>query len=251
MITLLVVAGIICLVYYAACAVYAGVSSSYLWIWLIGGLLCLAGAFFLYLEKDGTVSIGFLPELKIILMIVFLLFFILFCVVEGKILGGMKSSEVQNLDYLIVLGAQVKNGHPTRALHWRIGRACEYLSKNPNTKAVLSGGQGPDESISEADCMFEGLTGLGIAPDRLIMENKSTNTDENFQYSLGLIDRNVSIGVVTSNFHVYRSCSIGKKISGRKLAGIPAPVKDLMLPHYMVREFLAVIKDLLTGHMDW
>ena len=72
---------------------------------------------------------------------------------ECIVIGGMHEVPPKNLDYLIVLGARVENGKPSRALAKRIRAAEEYLKENPETQVIVSGGQGPDESMSEASAM--------------------------------------------------------------------------------------------------
>lgn len=244
--------GILCLVYYLACVIYAGIRSSYLWLWLAGGLLCLAGALFLYYgEKQNMVwDIPF--AVKIVLLLAAAAILLCFAVVEARILEQADKRIMPNLDYIIVLGAQVKKKGPSRALQHRIDTAYDYLCTNGGTTAVLSGGRGADEPETEASCMARALESRGISPKRLICEEKSVNTDENFKYSMSLIEEeDASIGVVTNNFHLYRAIAIGEKQWGRKVYGIAAPSHSIMQLHYLVREFLAIIKDTLTGHMDW
>ena len=111
----------------------------------------------------------------------------------------------KNLDYIIVLGAHVDGTRMTLALLERARRALLYLEENPGTKAVLSGGKGTGENISEAEAMYRYLTGHGIDGSRLILEEKSTSTKENLAFSLRKIGTcNCSVGVVTNNFHVWR-----------------------------------------------
>ena len=110
----------------------------------------------------------------------------------------------KNLDYIIVLGAHVDGTRMTLALLERSRRALLYLEENPGTKAVLSGGKGDGENISEAEAMYRYLTGHGIDGDRLIREEESTSTKENLEFScrkIGTTD--CSVGVVTNNFHVW------------------------------------------------
>ena len=97
----------------------------------------------------------------------------------------MKARE--NLDYIIVLGAHVDGTRMTLALLERTRRALLYLEENPGTRAVLSGGMGDGERISEAEAMYRYLTEHGIDGGRLIREERSTNTKENLDYSLELI----------------------------------------------------------------
>ena len=89
----------------------------------------------------------------------------------------------KNLDYIIVLGAHVDGTRMTLALLERARRALLYLEENPGTKAVLSGGKGDGENISEAEAMYRYLTGHGINGDRLMREEESTSTKENLEFS--------------------------------------------------------------------
>lgn len=84
----------------------------------------------------------------------------------------MKARE--NLDYIIVLGAHVDGTRMTLALLERTRRALLYLEENPGTRAVLSGGMGDGERISEAEAMYRYLTEHGIDGGRLIREERST-----------------------------------------------------------------------------
>ena len=123
----------------------------------------------------------------------------------------------------------------------RLETAEAYLEKYPDTKAVLSGGQGPGEHISEAECMFRYLTKAGISEERLIKEDLSTTTVEN-------LERN-TVGVVTNNFHVYRSMRIAKKSGYLQVCGIAAPSRTVLQLHYLVRECFALTKEILQKNI--
>ena len=90
----------------------------------------------------------------------------------------------KDLDYIIVLGAHVDGTRLTLALLERTRRACQYLKDNPGTRAVLSGGKGSGEAVSEAQAMYRYLTGHGISGARLLKEETSANTRENIAFSL-------------------------------------------------------------------
>ena len=127
----------------------------------------------------------------------------------------------KDLDYLIVLGAHVEGTRMTRALLERTRRAFSYLCENPRTRAVLSGGMGTGEQITEAQAMYNYLTEHGIDERRLILEEHSTNTKENLEFSLKEIGTlNASVGVVTNHFHVFRGVMIGKKCGCKKASVI-------------------------------
>lgn len=132
----------------------------------------------------------------------------------GCVLYGSTKSEAQS-NTAIVLGCKVNGESPGPFLRSRINAAYDYLSKNPEAVAVLSGGQGAGENISEAECMFRSLTEKGIDPSRLFIEDKSTNTQQNFNYSLkilqenGITDNNIT--VITNDFHEYRAGKFAEK----------------------------------------
>ena len=156
----------------------------------------------------------------------------------------------KNLDYIIVLGAHVDGTRPTLALLERIRRALEYLEENPRTRAVLSGGRGEGEQISEAQAMYNYLTEHGIAGERLLLEERSVNTKENLAFSLELLgDVTCSVGVVTNNFHVFRGVAIGRKCGCRDICGIPSRYRSWRLLIYIPREILAILKDKLMGNL--
>ena len=109
---------------------------------------------------------------------------------------------------VIVLGCKVNGTAPSKYLYDRCRAAAEYLNENPDAVAILSGGQGPDEAISEAQCMENVLTQMGISKDRLYQENQSTNTMENIAFSSKIIEENglsTEVVIVTNEFHEYRA----------------------------------------------
>ena len=155
-----------------------------------------------------------------------------------------------DLDYIIVLGAHVRGTVLTKALFERCRKGLEYLERNPGTKAVLSGGQGTGEDITEAEAMMRYFLSEGIAADRLIPEPRSTNTKENLAFSLALIgDKSCAIGIVTNHYHVFRGVAIGKKQGCTDIHGIYAPYRSWRLLWYIPREILAILKDRIKGNL--
>ena len=94
-------------------------------------------------------------------------------------------------DYIIVLGSKVNGTKPSYSLQYRIDKAAEYLKSHEKAIAIVSGGKGKGEDISEALAMKNELMKLNIAEDRIIMEDKSTSTDENIKFSKPLIPDNM------------------------------------------------------------
>lgn len=129
-------------------------------------------------------------------------------------------------EYILVLGCRVREDGPSVPLQERIQCAYDYLIAHPSTVCVVSGGKGADEPISEAQCMFEHLVDMGIAPERILLEEKATCTMENITFSLQLLEektdvRPESVGLVSSDYHLYRAQSMAKSC-GVKTVGIPA-----------------------------
>jgi uncharacterized SAM-binding protein YcdF (DUF218 family) len=169
---------------------------------------------------------------------------VFFLFLERKILLCTQQIPPAGLDYIIVLGARVNGTIPSAALTRRIRCAERYLAHNPDTKVIVSGGQGPGEKLTEAAAMTKALLGAGIADERILQETDSTSTEENLRYSAklyGCMDKKV--GIVTSDFHVYRSLMLARDLGYRECYGIPSQSEIVSLPNYLVREFFAVIKE--------
>jgi len=115
------------------------------------------------------------------------------------------SENSKKVDYLIVLGSQLENEQISKTLEYRLDETYDYLLKNPRCIAVLSGGYTSSQTLSEAQAMFNYLTAKGISEDRLLIEDKSTDTKTNIINAKKLISTESSVGVLTSNYHVVRS----------------------------------------------
>ena len=155
-------------------------------------------------------------------------------------------------DYIIVLGCAIrKDGTPTPLLRGRLDRALAFAREQEKTTGkapvfVLSGGQGPDEVISEAACMARYLSEQGVGEERMILEDRSTDTEENMGNSKALIfarDPGAKVAFSTTNYHVFRSGLKARRVKMRAL-GMGAKTKWYFWPNAAVREFVG----LLTQH---
>ncbi len=180
---------------------------------------------------------------------------ILLCA-EGLLLGfiaiyGQFDNVTYSEDALIVLGAGIKGEEVTLPLRYRLDKAVEYYEKNPNAVIVVTGGKGFRESITEARAMEKYLLKCGVKGDRIIKEEKATSTNENMRFSKEILDTyfegEYNVGVITNNFHIYRSVQIAKSESFEKVTHMNADMwwYDL-LPCYL-RESLAVLKMWVMG----
>ncbi len=166
------------------------------------------------------------------------------------VVSGMTQSAPANMDYLIVLGARVEQDGPSPALTRRLNAAMAYLENSPDTLVIASGGQGSDEPVSEAECIRSELIRRGIAPERILIEDKSTDTMQNIAYSMALMDdHSKSAGIVTNNFHVWRAERLAKAAGLENARGIAAQYTGYTLFHYMVREVICITVEFLRGNL--
>lgn len=146
-----------------------------------------------------------------------------FCTIEGCIIGNMNAQGEPDLDYVIVLGAQVRESGPSKALRYRLDRTIDYLEENPDTICIVSGGQGHNEPFAEAQGMADYLQKHGIAENRIIQESKSESTMENIVNSKKLMrQENASVGIVTNDFHMFRALQIAHANGLKQAQGIAA-----------------------------
>lgn len=168
----------------------------------------------------------------------------------GRILTQFRAKAPENLDVLVVLGAQIRPDGPCRALNYRLDTAAAYLKAHPQTRCVVSGGKGDNEPESEAAAMARVLIQKGIAPERIALEDRSTSTVENLRFSAEVIGSlNQRVGIATNNFHVYRSLKLAKKAGYTEVFGLAAPSTALYLPNNVLREIFGLVKDKLAGNL--
>lgn len=168
-----------------------------------------------------------------------------FIIVEIPIIKNSRADEDCGRPYLVVLGAAVHGDVPSLALTNRMRGALEYLNENPNSVVIASGGQGKGENKSEAQAMYDWFTANGVAPERIIMEDKSTSTLENLKNSFAIIrergdDPEGNVTVVSSAYHLYRA-KLYARMLGVEVAGFPGkwdyPIATL---NYYIREAFGV-----------
>lgn len=173
-------------------------------------------------------------------------------VTEALVIEASFGDPEESCDYVVVLGAMVREDGPAPSLQDRIVAAYDYLTAHPDVIAVVSGGQGPDESVSEAQCMYDELTRMGIAPERIWMEDKATSTWENLQFTLNLIEdrtgiRPTKLGIISSEYHMLRA-GIFADAAGIESVGIPAEtsVFSQKINHFM-REVAGIWHYIILG----
>lgn len=164
-------------------------------------------------------------------------------------LWGRKDRVTYTEEVAIVLGAGIRGEEVTSSLKFRLDKAMEYHRKNPAAYILVTGGLGPQESVTEAFAMEKYLLAQGVDKAKIIKEEKSTTTAENFRFSKELLDarfpKDYRIVVITNAFHIFRATAIAKHAGYQDAhhlhAGLPW---YYVLPNYL-RESLAVLKMLL------
>ncbi len=242
-------------------------------IWLVVFILMLVGSI-LYFFSAGHAALGLLlcvcSALLVIrtilravrraiwlvirkpLAIVLVIVLIAMAATLVPILFAVESQPQASCDYLILLGAGVNGDEPSPILQDRIEKAYTYLAEHPDTICIATGGKGDGENLSEAQCIFNKLTEMGIAPERIWLEDRATSTVENFKYSLALLEekgssKNAKLGVLSSEFHLFRA-SLMAKDNGIKPIFIAAPTDQVIVrANYTVREIFALWKYLIIG----
>lgn len=145
---------------------------------------------------------------------------------------------------IIVLGSGLKDGKEvTPLLASRVDKGIEAYRENAGSKLILSGGRGADEKISEGQAMKNYACLQGVPEHDIIVENKSTTTNENLLFSKALIDEQDDVGnilVVTNRYHVLRALLLAKQL-GIACDGRGAKTKLYFSINAFVREWIAYL----------
>ena len=204
-------------------------------------LACLAAAFLLFLLLPGKLHI------MLIVLIVLAVTVLIAALVPVVLAAGGDGNF--DADYVIVLGAGVNGESPSLSMVDRLLSAKEYLETHPDAVAILSGGQGRGEDLTEAEAMHRWLTENGVEAKRLILEDRAASTLENLKYSFALIPDAgaASVAVVSSEYHLYRAKYLAETL-GYRVGGIPAKTSlPVLKVNYFLREALGLIYYTLFG----
>lgn len=189
-----------------------------------------------------------------ILRVIGLFFIIVFCVM-GLSYYSIISEKNATIDHIhkteaiVILGAGLWGDQVSPQLGLRLQTAYDLMASNRNLKVIVSGGQGADELTSEANAMKLYLVALGADEKKIYLEDQSTSTVENLTFSFKIIKSlgisSDKIAVVTTDFHIYRSKFIAKRL-GYTIQGHAAPNIESIALKNTAREVIALIKDFLT-----
>jgi uncharacterized SAM-binding protein YcdF (DUF218 family) len=179
---------------------------------------------------------------------------IIFFVLEGLIIYTGTIEDDSITDYVLVLGAGINKEQISKSLRFRLDKAIEYNKIHDTVPIIVSGGMGKDEDITEALAMKRYLVSNGVDKNNIIMEEKSTNTYENFEFSKIIMENksrekdNISVTLITNRFHMFRAKYIGIN-TGLKIYCYSAKNEVITSLNFYVRESFAYIKELIYHYI--
>ncbi len=214
-----------------------------------GGCTIIYGLL-LYFQKSKNKALSVTAKVcKITAWVLIFAFIISFAIVESKIISAVQTTD-ESCDYLLVLGCSVRGTELTRAARARADAAIEYLEKNPECTAILCGGTGKKDKISEAQAFYNYMTDKGIDKSRLIKEEKSIDTRQNINFAKEFMPdvNGLSVAVVTNDFHLYRSTIIMKKAGFTDIYCVNGPTPNVPFLHLCLylREYFSVMLEYLN-----
>jgi uncharacterized SAM-binding protein YcdF (DUF218 family) len=217
---------------------------------LVGGLVFL---FIFDRFASGSVREVMLHDLFANLFAAVYLYFE--CMLIGAIVADSIAARYEpepDKDFLIILGCGIrKDGTPSPLLRGRIDRALSFAARQKEQTGrdlifVTSGGRGPDEPISESASMKRYLLEQGVPEERIVEEDRSTDTFENMKFSkekIQAINPEGKVAFATTNYHVFRGGLCARRVKMRAV-GMGSDTKWYFWPNAAVREFVG----LLTAH---
>ena len=170
------------------------------------------------------------------------IFYIIFIMVMYTLTSWLNLINIntKKLNYIVVLGAGLLGKKVTPLLASRINRGIEIYHKNPDSKLIMSGGQGPDEEIPESHAMAAYAEEHGAPKSDIIIEDRSKSTNQNLKFSHQLMKPNSTFCIVTNSYHVYRALVLAKR-QGLQCIGYGAKTKWYFTLNAFIREFIAYL----------
>ncbi|WP_285538171.1 YdcF family protein [Brucella sp. NBRC 12950] len=162
------------------------------------------------------------------------------------------TANLPSANSILVLGSGTPNCAASSTLQSRLNKALELASNWPTSRIIVSGGVDFGLRCSEASVMADFLAAKGFSTNRIMLEERSTSTDENLRFSANILSANGislddTIALVTSDFHVARAMRIARKAGFTSIQGIPAPTPLYLRYNAWLREYFANISGFLLG----
>lgn len=199
------------------------------------------------INESKYLSNGF-KIIKIVLCVAFIGFF----AIEATIISYPKHND-EKADYFLVLGAGLTNRKtPNLILQGRLEAVLKCIETSDSGYIVLSGGRGVDEDLPESEAMSKYLQERGVDDKRIIIEDESRNTYQNFKYSKKKIEEHsrkaldeINVKVITTDFHAFRSSILAKRNGYANFDNYSSSTVWYLIPVTYTREAFAVVKSVL------
>ena len=145
--------------------------------------------------------------------------------------------------FAVVLGMALENGEPGGDLLLRVRTAENLAKSDPEVTLILTGGNPDSAGRTEAAVMRDLLTARGVSGERIVPEDRSSDTVANFRNSARLCAPDDPVVVVTSNYHMNRAVRLAKKAGFTRIRRLPAPARALTYPANVMWEVVMEIHD--------
>ena len=238
--SLILVAGMLLFINTAFMAVVSNFNSGLIFSGIFAILLILYGKYFERLVKIRWLTFATITAFSLLFALVLFITFY-----------GIADNATFAEEAVIVLGAGINGENVTKPLAERLGKAVEYHMKNPDAIIVVSGGQGFQETITEALAMERFLLAMGIPKRNIVREERSTSTYTNLSNSKDLLDEifkkeAYNITLITNSFHIYRATRVARTV-GFNCTHYHAKTEWYAIPTSYLRECVAVVKVWIMG----
>ena len=232
---------------YAICVYLVGSGTFSFLIWIAAAIFFLA----IFIFTKGDIWQKIPKVFRWLFSIVITICLGVYIVCQVCLISHFGDKGQPDLDYIIVLGAQMRDDRPSVVFKSRLDTAADYLNSNENTVCIVTGGQGSNETISEGDGGRNYLISVGIPEDRILVENQSVDTVQNVRNAWQIITEqsadsdSLTLGVVTNNFHVFRGVHLAERLTDADVCGIASFTEYLYLPNNMTREVFGILRDFI------
>ena len=116
----------------------------------------------------------------------------------------------------------------------------------PRTSDILKRVFRDGQKKSEAQIIAEYLIEQGIEESRIVLEDKSTTTYENFEFGTKIIENHsgkaldeVRVAFLSSDYHIHRASIIAKRCGVKNCGKVSCPTPGEAMPRYLREYFVA------------
>lgn len=148
-----------------------------------------------------------------------------------------------NIDYIVVLGAGIRNNRPSPMLEDRLKTSIKLYNNGISDKIILTGDHQSDD-YDEVTVMLNYLLENNIPKEDIILDNYGISTYDSI-YRLKYIYKASNIVIVTQKYHLYRALYIANKLDIEAI-GVTSNLRSYYGQSIReVREILARDKDFI------